>query len=325
MQVNSRSSWSGVVALMALGAVFGCSSSTSPSGIVYTHPSGVVDSVFPLTGRPFGVGVSTSGVVLVGRQDNDDVVRASIADFRFSAFITAGDDPGTIAMAPNGATALVSNFNDFNVGVINVASNTQTTTEPVVTSPYYVIYLPSGSTFYVGTGSSGVKVFNASALTLTTTINAGDAINGMAFNADASKFYVTSGGSHTVSEIDVANNTIIRPITMGGHPKEVAISLDSTEMWVADEVDGVEIYTMPSGAYSATVPGTVGAWGLRLTPDGTQLYATLPTTGAIKIISRTGRSVLSTIPATTPRRIAFDQTGAHAVIADEVLGAILIK
>ena len=313
----------GAIALVA-AALIGCKSSTAP-GIVYTHPSGVVDSVFPLAGRPFGVGVNNAGTVLVGRQDDDDVARASIADFRFQTSIAAGSDPGTLAMAPSGGTALISNFNDFSVGVIDVASHTQTTTVPVVTNPFYVIYSPDGSRFYVGTASSGVKVFNASTLALDTTIAAGNANNGMAFNADATKLYVSSNAANAVSEINTANNTIIRPIAMGGNPQEVAVSQDGTELWVADETDGVEIYTLPSGAYSATVPGTAGAWGLRLTPDGMQLYATLPQLGTIKIISRTGRTVLATILAGTPRRIAFDQTGAHAVVADEGLGAILIK
>jgi len=62
-----------------------------------------------------------------------------------------------------------------------------------------------------------------------------------------------------------------------------------------------------------------------MTADGQQLYASLSTSGQIKIIDRASRTVLHTLAAGVPRRIAFDATGAHAVVADESLGAILIR
>jgi YVTN family beta-propeller protein len=170
----------GVAGSAVLGA---CKDSTAPAA----SPGSVdIDATDSLGKRPFGVAVNAAGVVLVGRQDGNNVVRGSLSNFVFTTGIPAGNDPGTLAMSPDGTKALISNFNDGAVGVIDVASNTQTNTVDVATSPYQVGFLPNGTKFYVGTGGSGVKVFNASTLAAGPTIAAGTSLNGMAFNKSRS-------------------------------------------------------------------------------------------------------------------------------------------
>lgn len=321
----------GAIALVA-ATLLGCSSSTAPSNScapvsgagLLTHPSGVVDSVYPLAGRPFGVAINSAGDVLVGRQDANDVARGSLSDFRFSTSITAGNDPGTLAMAPNGAEAIVSNYNDDSIGRIDVHTNKQSATRWVGSNPFQVKYRPDGGKLYVGTADSGVYVFDAS-LTLQKRIQAGKLLNGMAFTSSGCTMVVTSNFGATATYVDARADEVVRTIILGNEPQEVAISPDSTELWVADQTLGVQVYDFASGNFLATVPGTADAWGLAMSPDGAQLYETRPEAGQILIISRSGRSVVGTLAAGKPRRVTFDATGAHAVVADEVLGAILIK
>ena len=285
----------------------------------------VIDSVFPIASRPFGVAINSVGTVLVGKQDANNVVKGSVANFTFPTTIAAGADPGTLAMAPNGATAVISNFNDASVGFIDIATNLQTDTVSVGSSPYQVKYSPDGTKVYVGTAASGLRVRSATTHDSLKTLAAGNQLNGLALSASGCKLYASSISGNTVAEISVTNDTILRFITAGSQPQEVAVSQDSSELWVADEIAGVQVYSLPSGNLSTTIPGTAGAWGLAMTPDGQQLYSTRTSVGKIMIIDRASRTVLDSLSAGIPRRIAFDRLGAHAVIADELEGAILIK
>jgi DNA-binding beta-propeller fold protein YncE len=197
------------------------------------------------------------------------------------------------------------------------------TTVGVGSNPFQVRFHPDDTKLYVGTATTGVHVINTSLASVT--IPAPNDENGLAFSPSACKLYVSSLDLGQITEIDTHADTVLRTVTIGDTPQELAVSPDSSELWVADEDVGVKIYTLPSLTYSATVPGTAGAWGLAMSPDGQQLYATLPEPGTIKIISRTGRNVVTTLTAGKPRRVAFDFSGAHAVVADEILGAILIR
>jgi YVTN family beta-propeller protein len=59
-------------------------------------------------------------------------------------------------------------------------------------------------------------------------------------------------------------------------------------------------------------------FGLSLTPDNAQLYATSPETGMLWIVDRASRAQVKTLPVGgTPRRIAFDERGTRAVVSNE--------
>jgi YVTN family beta-propeller protein len=323
-----------VATVVSVVLATGCSQSTGPGGsgpdcvglgaISGGHPAaGVIDSIYPLTGRPFGVAINSVGTVLVSRQDLHDIVRGNVSNFVLGNSSQVGNDPGTLDISPNGSTAAEANYTDFDIGLFDIATNALIAGAPVVSSPMQVKFHPDNTRLYVGTVSSGLYVFNNNLVPHI--VQAGKTLNGMAFSPSTCKIYVSSQDSGYVAEINTAADTIVRKITVGSMPEEVAISPDSSELWVADEIAGVQVYTLPSGAFSATVTGTSGAWGLAMSPDGQQLYATLPTTGKIKIISRTGRNVIATLNAGVPRRLAFDFPGTHVVVADETLGAILIR
>jgi YVTN family beta-propeller protein len=273
--------------------------------------------------RPFGVALNAAGVVLLGRQDGNNVVRGTLTNFTFPVGITAGDDPGTLAMSPDGTKALVSNFNDAAVGVIDVASNIQTNTVNVASSPYQVGYLPDGTKFYVGTGEDGVKVFNASTLAAGPTIAAGTSLNGMAFNASGSRLYVSSIDGKNVVEINTASDAILRALPVGARPQEIAISKDGTELWVADELDGIQVYSVTNGALMETIPYSDGAFGMAMSPDGTTICVTFPKRGVVAIVDRATRALRDVFLAGVPRRAVFSSDGTKLVVADEVLGAAL--
>jgi len=73
-------------------------------------------------------------------------------------------------------------------------------------------------------------------------------------------------------------------------------------------------------AATLTATGTFPAYylfGMALTPDGQQLYAA-SSSGTLTIIDRATRTVVNSLYlGGTPRRIAFDEKGFTAVVANE--------
>jgi DNA-binding beta-propeller fold protein YncE len=65
-----------------------------------------------------------------------------------------------------------------------------------------------------------------------------------------------------------------------------------------------------------------GGFGIAVTRDETQIWITAPATGELLVVDRASRAIVARIAlGGRPRRIAFDQSGNTAVIADEA-GAI---
>jgi YVTN family beta-propeller protein len=61
----------------------------------------------------------------------------------------------------------------------------------------------------------------------------------------------------------------------------------------------------------------LSGYGLGISPDGQQLYATNPITGKIFIVDVADRHLLNTLTVGgAPRNVAFDHDGRTAVVTD---------
>jgi YVTN family beta-propeller protein len=128
--------------------------------------------------------------------------------------------------------------------------------------------------------------------------------------------YVSSRDAGTVVSIDPATNTITRTYTLGGMPQRLAVAPDGSELYVANEVSGLDVVDVASGAVSSISFGTAG-YGLGLTPDGTQLYVLLPSLGEVRVLDRVSRAALKALlVGGIPRNVAFASDGT-ALVANE--------
>lgn len=322
--MRSHSVFAAATVAWAAGSVACSSSPTGPPPPTFTHPAGTVDSIFPLGSRPYGVSVSGSGGVLVSRLDNLTAMHATIGDFRLTAGANVGNVPTDVAFAPGGAHAFVANQADFTVGKIDVASLTQTATLPVGTNAFRVKVNAAGTKLYATTNGDSMFVIDPSSFTVLKKVGVGASSNGLAFDSSGAKLYVSSQNG-LVKVVQTSNDSVIATIAAGPHPQDVAISPDGTEMWVADETLGVQVYSLPAGSLLTTLPSTTGAFGLAISPDGQQVWVSMPSTGQFQIFTRASRAFVKGFTAGTPRRVAFDSTGAHAVVTDEQAGAVLFN
>jgi DNA-binding beta-propeller fold protein YncE len=94
------------------------------------------------------------------------------------------------------------------------------------------------------------------------------------------------------------------------------VAPDGSELYVANEVSGLDVVNVATGAVISISFGTA-AYGLGLTPDGTQLYVLLPQAGEARVLNRVSRAAVKTLlVGGTPRNVAFASDGT-ALVANE--------
>jgi YVTN family beta-propeller protein len=116
--------------------------------------------------------------------------------------------------------------------------------------------------------------------------------------------------------VDPATNEITRTYTLGGMPQRLAVAPGGTELYVANEISGLDVVNVASGAVNSVSFETAG-YGLGLTPDGSKLYVLLPQAGELRVLDRVTRALVKTLfVGGTPRNVVFASDGT-ALVANE--------
>ncbi len=283
--------------------------------VVGFHPAGTVIVNTPEGGRPFAVAISSLNVVYAGEQDNSRLGRYDLPALTLNTFAAVGSVPTDVSFLPNGTKAYVTNQFSGNVGVVDVATNTQTTTIPVSGSAFRVLAAPNGTTVYATTATGNLYVINTATNTATT-VAIGGILNGIALHPTLPILYLSSTGG-TVYEVSTTTNTVSRSFAMGGTPQELILSADGTKLFVANESGALEVRNTTTLAQITTVAAAALGFGGALSRDGLQLYISIPSASKVVVLDAATYAVLNTITGGSPRRIAFDKTGQTAAIGNE--------
>jgi YVTN family beta-propeller protein len=239
--------------------------------------------------------------------------------------VAVGDDPTDVNFSKDGRKAYVTNQFSGTLGVIDLASNTQVSTIPVGSSPFRVAASRDGSKIYVTTGQGRFVTVNAATLTVAPSpLTLDGPLNGIAVHRTSPIIYVTSTQG-TLYEISETTGQVLRSVPTGGNAQEVVLSPDGTQLYLAMESDALQIRSTSDLGLVGTIPSASGTFGAAVTPDGMQLYATQPGSGKVLVIDLSTRTVIRTIDGGTPRRVAFDRSGALAFIGNEAGYVSFIK
>ena len=315
------------------------------TGLQTGHPLGTTTTSARLPGdrrgdRPFGVAVDAEGRIFISQADSGRVAWGFYPDTGFQTG-DLGGTPTSIALL-GGGTALVtpSGPDADDASVIELASGRVLAEVPLDVMAFSAVTAPDSQTAYLGTSDGRVLVFDVATSTVTGSIDLEvekSRANHLAINASGTLLYASSFTSGTISEIDLASRTVARLFLVGGEPQGIAVSLDGSELYVADEAGSgdIDIYDIVSNRLEASLESGAtsslgGAFGLALSPDGTKLYVGVITTedpGLIQVIDPATRRIERTINSCgrVPRRIAFGFSGGLAVIVDETGCATFVE
>jgi YVTN family beta-propeller protein len=205
------------------------------------------------------------------------------------------------------------------VGVIDVATNTQTSTIAVNGDSFEVIPNTEDTRLYVVTNSDRLYEIDRASGNVLRSIGLAGTGQSLAWHPNGYLLYVTTFSGGTALEVDTRTMTVVRTFVTGGKAQDVVVSLDGTELFVADQdLQKVDVFSLASGERlsSITVPGN--PWSMAMTPDQTQLYVGLVFQGKVVVIDRASRGVVQSIATGgVPRRIVFNRQGTIAVVANE--------
>ncbi len=292
------------------------------------HPGlGMRDSV-ALSGTPFAVAVSPTGVVYVTQAHAASAVRADLPPTTFSAPFPVGDLPSQVRISPDGRTAYVGNQDAGTVTFIDVATNHASGTATVPGGSILTIGLsPDGSRLYALTDYFGVYVIDTATRRVVGQIpNAGTLLTGVAFHPFARCMYVAARDEGTIRTVDLHNNSVVRVDAVpGARIQNVAVSLDGALLFATDiERSKLLVRDLQSGSstfheYAIGTAQRRNAFDVAVTPDNGQVYVSTLADGKVYVLDRATRALLdSIVTGGSARYIGFTASGTHAIVANEM-------
>lgn len=283
---------------------------------VPTHPTLTNIFTTPVPNAPFGVAISSLGLAYVTEIAGNLLVRTRLPATTFGNPFTAGITPAHVAFNPSGSRAYVTNQSSGTLSVINTTTHSEITEVTLSNGGFNLIVSRNGAKVYVTTADGRVHVVRTLNNTIARTLQLDPVTNGLANDPTRPLVYISSRDGGTVYAIDTRADTIVTVFNTGGMPQRMAVAPDGSELYIANETLGLDIWNLVTGTRATTV--AVPAYGLGMSPDGAHLYVTGPLNGTITVIDRVTRGLVTTInTGGTPRNVAFTANGRTAMVTNE--------
>ena len=191
--------------------------------------------------------------------------------------------------------AYVANNSANTVSVVNIGTNTVTTTIPVGSFPYAVAVNPAGTFAYVANvGSNSVSVISTSTNTVVATILVPGGPMNMALSPSGNTAYVTTGSSVVV--INTGTKAVAATIAVS-NPIGVAVTPNGAFVYVVSSGPGkvLVISTLTNKVVATITVGTNVPIAVAISPDGSHAYVTNNNANTVSVIQTTNNTVVKTI------------------------------
>lgn len=186
----------------------------------------------------YGEGFGPEGVDACTPESGTDdsfVYRVDTTTFEVDQVIPVGAVPKFVAVSPDGATVLVTNWCTWDLSVIDTATATEVARIPIGRYPRGIAISPDSRTAYVGVmGGSEVLAVDLHARSASLLATVGEGPRHLVLSPDGSTLYVTSNDAGTVSAIATATGVVTATVSTGSEPRSMAISPDGTALYVVE-------------------------------------------------------------------------------------------
>ncbi len=232
-----------------------------------------------------------------------------------------------VAEAQSG-TAYVPKVGRAEVDVINLATNTVTTTIGLPTGNPGVAASPNGARVYLvaQTDDPGqVTVINTQTNSVITRITVGSRPWSAAVSPDSSLVYVSNSSGSTISVISAASNTVVASIPGVNSAYGIAITPDGRRLYAAP-AGGSFVSLIDTATYAVTTVG-VGRDPLHIaiSNDGRRAYVTAQTGNNLTVIDNASSTAIATIPVGNfPYGVAVSPNGARVYVANSQSNSVSV-
>lgn len=271
----------------------------------------------PINGVGFGI-AARDGLAYVTLAGSNAVDRLDLDEQSTTGSVTVGPVPTSITLNPAGTRAYVSNQFGQSISVIDLSSFQAVGSLSVSGDPVPLRVSGDGQALLVGTNLNRLYELTLPSGTLVDSVALPATSHHIEFNGSRTRLYVATRAGGTVMEIDPQNMSVLRTFSSGGLTQGLVVTPDGSELWVANEAGGIEVWSLDSGSRITTVSPDVSAFGLAANASGSLLFAGVLSEQAVLVIDRAGRHVIATLSTGgTPRHMALDSTTGYVVVANE--------
>ncbi|QEC51827.1 YVTN family beta-propeller protein [Anseongella ginsenosidimutans] len=227
-----------------------------------------------------------SGLLLVANKLDNTLFFINAETLELVDSTTTGNDPHEAVVTPDGRTAYTANMTGNSLSVIDM--NTLEEVRRIDLSKYQQPH-------------------------------------GLAITSDGKNLYVTTEGTQTVLEIDVAADSILRVFKSGQQGTHMAaLSKDESTLYAPNLGSGTTtVIDLEAGEVIKTLATGEGTEGIDVSPDGKEIWITARS-GSVAVVNAESNEIEATLPAAgLPIRVKFTPDGKQALVscmqADEVI------
>lgn len=220
------------------------------------------------------------------------------------ATVATGEGPHEIAVAPDGARAVVTNYGAERPGssltVLDLTTRTaaRTIDLAVLQRPHGVAWLPDGRHVVVTIETDSllavVDVDSGAVVGRIPTRQGGSHM--VAVSPDGAFAYVANIGSGTVSMLDVAGRYLVRTAAAGAGAEGIAVSPDGAELWVTNRgANSVAVLDAATLAPLDTLASADFPIRVAFAPGGELAVVTNARSGTLRLFDAFERDTIATI------------------------------
>ena len=239
----------------------------------------------------------------------------------------------------NAQYAYVANLGSNNVSVINLATNTVTTTLGVGTTPNGVAVNAAGTVAYVTNYSNAsMSEINTATNAVTGTVTVG--FSGytpyaVAINPVANFAYVVGKSNDELTVVNTSNNTVAAVVAVESNPYGVAVTPNGATVYVTNyngstsAVGGtVSVINTNSNTVAATIMVGTNPEGVAVTPAGTAAYVANNDgggAGTVSVINTDNLTVTTTVTVGNgPEGVAINPAGTLVFVANNTDNSVSV-
>jgi WD40 repeat protein len=281
------------------------------------HPQGVVEATVALPGSPFGVSVAPSGTFYVSRVSSPPVfgVLPATATTTLSSVM-----PGLASAMNSRGTVVYFATYGSNVVAVDVATNAVLWMRQVPGTVVFDVVVSPDDRFVFATSDQGhVVAIDVATQSIVWDVNqAGVGGIHLAVHPLKPLLYTSSG-----HEINVDTRAVRRVLQSSG--QDLVVTSDGAQLFSANETQTVAVLDLNTGASSTVNISGCSVYGLLMTADAMQLYASCSIGGSVAVIDRATLTVEKLISVSgRVRRMASSADGSTILVANEA-ALVLIK
>jgi YVTN family beta-propeller protein len=167
------------------------------------------------------------------------VYRIDTATLRIDQVIEVGAVPKYLAVTPDGATLLVTNWCSYDLSVVDTATAAEIERIPIGRYPRGIAVDPGSGTAWIAVmGSTHLVAVDLHTRSTRNLAAVGGGPRHLQISPDGTHLYVTVNGDGLVAKVDVATGATVARVRTGRAPRSAVLSADGSALYVVNYESG---------------------------------------------------------------------------------------